>query len=60
MNENKVEITVAEYHDLLRKAERIAVLGRMVATGDYISTGDMLAVLDIKKPEKEQSCNGAV
>lgn len=47
MEEKTVEITVAEYHELLRKAERIAVLERMVSTGNYVSTSDMLAVLDL-------------
>ena len=51
MEENKVEITVSEYHDLLRKAERIAVLERMLKRNKYLSTGDVRDILCIEETE---------
>ena len=53
-----IEVLAAEYFALLRIAERVECLERMLATSDFVSTGDMMAVLDIKKPEKEQGENG--
>lgn len=51
MEENKVEITVSEYHGLLRMAERIAVVERLAETTEYLATGDVLAILGIRRKE---------
>ena len=53
MDENKVEIPVEEYHDLLRKAERIAIVERLVNRCEYINTSDILAVLDIERRSED-------
>lgn len=59
MEENKVEITVSEYHELLRTAERVAVFKRMLARDDYISNKDIKAIFDFEevqsKGEKENA-----
>ena len=49
--EHTIIISVAEYRELTAKAERIAAVERMVATGNYISTGEVMAVLGIGKGE---------
>lgn len=51
MEEKNIKITLEEYRDLLRKAERIATVERMFASG-YVSSDDIKAVLGIKE-EKE-------
>jgi hypothetical protein len=47
MNERTVTISLYEYNDLVRKAERIATLGRMFAESEYISVGDIKMVLNL-------------
>jgi hypothetical protein len=50
MEEKTVEITVQEYHELLRKAERIAAVERLCARSSYVCVDDVKHVLDIKEP----------
>lgn len=52
MEEKTVEISVAEYHKLLKVAERVECLRRMVAASEYVSTGEIMAVLDIHEPTR--------
>lgn len=47
MNENTITITLDEYKELVSKAERIAAVERMFATGSYIGTEDIKPVLGI-------------
>lgn len=47
MNENTITITIDEYKELVRKAERIAAVERMFTSGSYISTDDIKPVLGI-------------
>lgn len=51
--EHSIIISVEEYRDLVAKAERIAAVERMVTRGDYVSTGAIMAVLDIVPVKKE-------
>lgn len=57
MEEKTVEITVAEYHELLKVSERVECLRRLVEKGGYVSSGDMIAVLDLS-PELVEVKNG--
>lgn len=50
--EHSIIISVEEYRDLVAKAERIAAVERMVTKGDYVSTGAIMAVLDIPYEQK--------
>lgn len=52
MNENTVKITLDEYSELIRKAERVATLERMFERTPYLSDQEIKAVLDIHT-EKE-------
>ena len=47
--EHQIIITVEEYRELVAKAERIAAVGRMIGSSEYISTGDIIAVLGIQE-----------
>ena len=49
MEEKTVEITVQEYHELLRQAERIATVGRFIETTDYINVVELKALLGIRE-----------
>lgn len=55
MNENTITITLEEYNELLRKAERIAVVERMCESKTYYSENDFVTVLGIKKREVEKN-----
>ena len=54
MNENTITITLEEYNELLRKAERIAVVERMYASKSYYSEDEIATVLGIKKREGDE------
>lgn len=47
-----IEVLAAEYFALLRIAERVECLERMLATGDYVSVSEIMAVLDIHEPAR--------
>lgn len=47
MQENRVDITVEEYHELLKKAERIAVIERLVSNNRFIADQDLKLILSI-------------
>ena len=53
MNENTITITLDEYKELLKKAERIDTLERMYEGGCYVSDDDVKTVLGIKKAKEE-------
>ena len=55
MEENRVEITVSEYHELLKNAERVAVFKRMLANDEYISTKDIKAIFDIEVVKEQKN-----
>lgn len=44
---NTVEISVEEYLRLLRLDERVEVIKRIVQETKYISTADLITILDI-------------
>ena len=44
-----VEISVEEYRTLLRKAEKVAAVERLYNRAQYVSTGDIVAILNIEK-----------
>jgi hypothetical protein len=48
MEEKTVEITVQEYHELLKKAERIDTLKRLLSVKNFIDVEETKALLDIK------------
>lgn len=56
--ENKNTISLWEYEQLLRAQERVKIIERMFARSNYVSTGDIEAVLDI--PEKPKTAAEAV
>ncbi len=48
MQENRVDITVEEYHELLRVAERVAVIERILKKDRFIADADLRLILDIE------------
>lgn len=56
MEEKTVEITVQEYHELLRKAERIAAVERLCEKSDYVALEDVKIILCIET--KKEKNNG--
>lgn len=54
MNEATITITLEEYKDLLRKAERVATVERMVENSGYVSVEDVELVLGIKKEKGDE------
>lgn len=57
MNENTITITLEEYRDLIAKAERIAVVGRIIDGTAYVSLSDIKTVLDIT--DAKEACDEA-
>lgn len=49
MAENTTTIPSEMFMELLRKAERIAAVERMLSRGDYVAEKDILSVLNVKK-----------
>lgn len=47
MQENRVDITVEEYHELLRVSERVAVIERILRNNRFIADADLKLILDI-------------
>lgn len=54
MPEHNIIISVDEYNELVKKAERIAAVERMLNCGGYVSEKELLAVLDVKKKDGEK------
>ena len=53
LNERQTFIVASEeYKELIRKAERIAILERL-SEGKYLTTSDIFAILGIERKEKE-------
>lgn len=52
MQEHNIIISVDEYNELVKKAERIATVERLVNSGDFVSEKNILSVLCIKKKEE--------
>ena len=48
---NIIEITLAHYEYLIRSAERIAVIERLMASGEYLTSNAFKAILDIEERE---------
>ena len=42
-------ISIAEYNELIRKAERNDIIKRLYESGEYVSTKDIATVLGIKE-----------
>lgn len=51
MTENTITISVEEYKDLLKKAERIATFERIFAVNEFIATNDVAHILGIRSEE---------
>ena len=51
-------ITKDEYEELLKCAERIEAVKRLVYSGVYITPDSLLAVLGIQQPAKTEGKNG--
>ena len=49
MAEHCIIIDVEEYGELIRKAERVATVERLVNSDDYVSEKNILTVLGIEK-----------
>jgi UDP-3-O-acyl-N-acetylglucosamine deacetylase len=54
MNENTITITLEEYKELLRKAERIATVEKMLANLAYVNVDDIKVALDIQKAKGDK------
>lgn len=54
--DNKITISIDEYRELLKEAERAAVIRKLVKKDGYANTGDVKAILGIE--ETEGSTNG--
>lgn len=58
MNEITITITLEEYNNLVRAAERIATVERLLTRTSYVCMEDVKVVLDIKEPAtKEENEN---
>ena len=44
-----------EYTELVRKAERVAIIDRELAKHDYISAEDLRIILNIKKENENET-----
>lgn len=55
MTENTITITLDEYRELLKKAERIAAVERMLTITKYVSMDDVKIVLGIGKEDGENA-----
>lgn len=53
MNENKITITLGEYGVLQRTFEKVKAAERLINSVEYVSVGEIAAVLDIDIPRKE-------
>ena len=52
MNENNViTITLDLYESLVRSAERVAVIERLMAKGEYLTSDNIKAILDLEESE---------
>ena len=52
MNENNIiEITLTHYEHLIRSAERVAVIERLMASGEYLTSNAFKAILGIEESE---------
>ncbi len=58
MNKRTINVPVSAYNDLVRKAERIEVVKRMISNDRYIGLEDVKIILGIK--EREESEDEAV
>lgn len=55
MKNNTIKISRAEYLELVTCKERIAAVERIVKASGYITTSELLAVLDSNTEQKEVS-----
>ena len=44
-----VVLTKDEYKELIEKAERVALIGRLIANGNYISVEELYLILNIER-----------
>ena len=52
MNEdNVIEITLEQYTSLVRAYERCAVIERLMAKGEYLTSDNIKAILDLEESE---------
>lgn len=49
-----IEIPMGEYNELVRASERIAAFERLIASNAYITTQDIMAVLDVKQKKETE------
>lgn len=52
--EGRVNISIAEYNDLVRATEKIAALERFMAANDYVNAKDVISILNIKERTNEE------
>lgn len=50
-----VEVPKCDYDDLLRASEKLETIKRLITANTYVSTSDLLAILDIKKEEAKKN-----
>lgn len=48
-----VTVTNREYEKLIRESEQLATVKKLLEANDYVSSGDLRTILDIKEKEKE-------
>ena len=48
-------ITLEEYRELIKKAERISAAERLINSGGYVTVDDIAAILDIKRVKENEN-----
>lgn len=54
MNELAITISAEKYDELVRKAERIEVVKKVLGSDLYVTLEDVRIILDIKKKEAKE------
>jgi len=52
-----VTVTNREYEKLIRESEQLATVKKLLEKNDYVSTGELKTILDIKEKEKKEDGN---
>lgn len=51
------EIPKCEYEKLIRESEQLTIVKKLLEKNDYVSSGDLRTILDIKEKEKKEDGN---
>lgn len=50
-----VSVPKPEYENLVRDSEKIETLKRLIKSSKYVTTGEVMAILEIEESDKEES-----